>query len=148
MRAWRTDVGAAAQRWGRAGSRSWRRRWRACGRSYRRVAVPSLPHRGGPVRTLENLAQEIAPRRLAFVKADTEGTELALLQGGSATLRRQRPTLLLELARRHLATYGAGQADVLGHLRDLGYGAHCWRRGRWVPVTRVADDRRNHLFTA
>ncbi|MEU5792411.1 FkbM family methyltransferase [Streptomyces sp. SID8366] len=100
-----------------------------------------------PVRTLDQLAQEIALERLTFVKADVEGTELALLKGGSATLLRHRPTLLLEIERRHLAKYGADPADVLTHLRDLGYRAHCWRRGRWDPVTRITDDRRNYLFT-
>ncbi|MFD5220517.1 FkbM family methyltransferase [Streptomyces tendae] len=100
-----------------------------------------------PVRTLDQLAHEVGMRRLAFVKADVEGAELGLLKGGSATLRRHRPTLLLEIERRHLAKYGAEPADVLRHLRGIGYQAHRRSRGRWVPVARVTDDCRNYLFT-
>ncbi|MEU7423522.1 FkbM family methyltransferase [Streptomyces sp. NPDC040750] len=101
-----------------------------------------------PVRTLDQLAHEAGPKRLTFVKADVEGAELAVLEGGSAALRRHRPTLLLEIERRHLAKYGADPADVLRHLRDFGYQAHRRRRGRWVPAPHVSDDCRNYLFTA
>ncbi|MFE0849121.1 FkbM family methyltransferase [Streptomyces rochei] len=100
-----------------------------------------------PVRTLDQLAHEVGIRRLAFVKADVEGGELGLLRGGSATLRRHRPTLLLEIERRHLAKYGAEPADVLRYLRGIGYQAHHRSHGRWVPVVRVTDDHRNYLFT-
>ncbi|NNJ08202.1 FkbM family methyltransferase [Streptomyces sp. PKU-MA01144] len=100
-----------------------------------------------PVRTLDQLAREAGLERLTFVKADVEGAELALLEGGSATLRRHRPTLLLEIERRHLAKYGADPADVLRLLRGFGYQAHRRRRGRWTPVARVTDDCRNYLFT-
>ncbi|GAA1574646.1 FkbM family methyltransferase [Streptomyces globosus] len=103
---------------------------------------------GAPVRTLDDLVHEAGLDRLTFVKADVEGAELAVLEGGSAALRRHRPTLLLEIEHRHLAKYGARPADVLGHLRDLGYRAHRQRHGRWIPVPRVTDDCRNYLFTA
>jgi FkbM family methyltransferase len=101
-----------------------------------------------PVRTLDQLARESGLERLAFVKADVEGTELAVLKGGSATLRRHRPTLLLEIERRHLAKYGVNPVDVLRHLRDFGYEAHRRRHDHWVPVSHVTDDCRNYLFTA
>ncbi|WP_031069037.1 FkbM family methyltransferase [Streptomyces sp. NRRL S-118] len=101
-----------------------------------------------PVRTLDELAGDAGPGRVAFVKADVEGAELDVLEGGSDTLRRHRPTLLLEIERRHLAKYGADPADVLRHLRSFGYQAHRRRRGRWVPVPLVTDDCRNYLFTA
>ncbi|WP_307853655.1 FkbM family methyltransferase [Streptomyces tagetis] len=101
-----------------------------------------------PVRTLDQLAHEAGLERLTFVKADVEGAELAVLMGSSATLRRHRPTLLLEIERRHLAKYGVDPADVLRHLRGFGYQAHRRWRCRWVPVPRVTDDCRNYLFTA
>ncbi|WP_268251869.1 FkbM family methyltransferase [Streptomyces massasporeus] len=86
-----------------------------------------------PVRTLDQLARESGTERLAFVKADVEGTELAVLKGGSATLRRHRPTLLLEIERRHPAKYGVHPADVLRHLRGFGYQAHRRRHSHWAP---------------
>ncbi|MEU0899576.1 FkbM family methyltransferase [Streptomyces massasporeus] len=101
-----------------------------------------------PVPTLDLPVRESGPARLAFVKFDVEGTGLAVLKGGSATLRRHRPTLLLEIERRRLAKYGVHPADVLRHLRGFGYQAPRRRHGRRVPVSRVTDDCRNHLFTA
>ena len=101
-----------------------------------------------PVRTLDQPARESGLERPAFVKADVEGTELAVVKGGSATLRRHRPTLLLEIERRHLAKYGVNPADLLRHLRDFGYQAHRRRHDHWVPVAHVTDDCRNYLSTA
>ncbi|MGP4004783.1 FkbM family methyltransferase [Streptomyces sp. 8N706] len=101
-----------------------------------------------PVRTLDQLAHEAGLERLTLVKADVEGAELAVLEGGSDTLRRHRPTLLLEIERRHLDKYGAYPADVLRHLRDYGYRAHRRQRGRWTPVPRITDGCRNYVFTA
>ncbi|WP_373429269.1 FkbM family methyltransferase [Streptomyces sp. V4I23] len=112
------------------GSRSWRTRQRVCGRSYRRGRCAwtwALSPRGGPRPHPRSPAHEIGLERPAFVKADVECTELAVPKGGSATLRRHRPTPLPEIERRHLAKYGVDPADVLRHLRDIGYRAH--RRG-------------------
>lgn len=100
-----------------------------------------------PVRTLDQLAQEAGVDRLSFVKADVEGAELAVLQGGAATLRYHRPTLLLEIEHRHLAKYGGEPAEVLRHLKRLDYRAHRRQHGRWIPAPRVTDDCRNYLFT-
>lgn len=101
-----------------------------------------------PVPTLDLPVRESGLERPAFVKADVEGTELAVLEGGSAMLRRHRPTELLEVERRRPAMYGAHPADVLRHLRGFGYQAHRRRHGHRAPVSRVTDDCRNHLFTA
>ncbi|MEV7601127.1 FkbM family methyltransferase [Kitasatospora sp. NPDC089797] len=99
------------------------------------------------VATLDQLADELRLTRTSFVKADVEGAELAVLRGGAATLRRHRPTLLLEIEDRHLRKYGARAADVPRHLEQYGYRAHRWWRGRWVPAPRITEDCRNYLFT-
>ncbi|MFJ3925923.1 FkbM family methyltransferase [Streptomyces sp. NPDC090022] len=100
-----------------------------------------------PLRTLDQLAAEQRLRRVDFVKADVEGAELAVLAGGSRTLRRHRPTLLLEIEGRHLAKYGARPDDLLRHLGRYGYRAHRRDGGRWTAVARISDDCRNYLFT-
>lgn len=100
------------------------------------------------VRTLDELARQERLGRIGFVKADVEGAELAVLRGGSRTLRHHRPTLLLEVESRHLEKYGSRPADLLRHLRDYGYAAHRWQHGRWAAVPRITDDCRNYLFTA
>jgi FkbM family methyltransferase len=57
-----------------------------------------------------------------FIKIDVEGHELEVLRGGERLLRRDRPTLLIEIEQRHLGE-GRTVADVVSYLRDLGYGA-------------------------
>ncbi|QHC18461.1 FkbM family methyltransferase [Streptomyces sp. GF20] len=101
-----------------------------------------------PVRTLDQLVRDIGLEKLSFVKADVEGAELAVLRGGSATLRRHRPTLLLEIERRHLTKYGGDPAEVLSHLGSYGYRAHRRQHGRWVPAPWITENCRNYLFTA
>ncbi|WP_103505832.1 FkbM family methyltransferase, partial [Streptomyces sp. FM008] len=101
-----------------------------------------------PVRTLDQLVRDIGLEKLSFLKADVEGAELAVLRGGSATLRRHRPTLLLEIERRHLTKYGGDPAEVLSHLGSYGYRAHRKQHGRWVPAPWITEDCRNYLFTA
>jgi FkbM family methyltransferase len=101
-----------------------------------------------PVRTLDQLAGEQGLERIAFVKVDVEGAELAVLQGGTETLRRHQPVLLLEIEHRHLDKYGVGSADLLRHLREYGYRPHRLWHGRWTEVSRITEDCRNYLFTA
>jgi FkbM family methyltransferase len=100
-----------------------------------------------PVRTLDQLADEQGLERISFVKADVEGCELAVLEGGSRTLRRYRPALLLEIEDRHLRKYGAESADLLRYLGTYGYRAHRRWHGRWSEVDQVSDGCRNYLFT-
>ncbi|MER7764269.1 FkbM family methyltransferase [Streptomyces sp. NPDC097619] len=109
-------------------------------RAERRVPVP--------VRTLDQLAEAAGDPPIGFVKADVEGAELAVLRGGSRTLARHRPTLLLEIEDRHLAKYGAHPTDLLRHLAGYGYRAHRWTGHRWTEVDRITDDCRNYLFRA
>ncbi|EST38521.1 hypothetical protein N566_06970 [Streptomycetaceae bacterium MP113-05] len=101
-----------------------------------------------PIRTLDQLVCEEGLDRIALVKADVEGCEFAVLQGGSVTLRHHRPALLLEIESRHLEKYGTKPEEVLGHLRDYGYTAHRRQRGRWTGVSQISEDCRNYLFTA
>ncbi|QBI52897.1 FkbM family methyltransferase [Streptomonospora litoralis] len=101
-----------------------------------------------PVTTLDSLVGELGLDRLDFVKADVEGAELAVLDGGRQTLRTHRPALLLEIEDRHLAKYGARAADVAERLAELGYRMRV-RVGRtWRPADRVREGHRNYLFTA
>jgi FkbM family methyltransferase len=55
---------------------------------------------------------------VGFVKIDVEGHELAVLRGGSATIERCRPILLIEIEERHKPN---GIHDVYEFLVNLGY---------------------------
>ncbi len=56
-----------------------------------------------------------------FLKIDTDGRELAVIQGAVATLKRYRPTLLFEVGPDSLRHFGATPDALLGQLRAHGY---------------------------
>jgi FkbM family methyltransferase len=66
---------------------------------------------------------------VSFVKIDVEGHELAVLQGAESLLRRDRPTLLVEVEQRHLDGPITTVFDWLG---DRGWTGSFLRGGRWV----------------
>lgn len=53
------------------------------------------------LRTLDDLVDELGLRRLDLLKVDVEGHEPELLAGAQETLRRLRPTVLIEIEARH-----------------------------------------------
>lgn len=99
------------------------------------------------ISTIDEVCVHRRIERVDFVKADVEGAELAVLQGGQRTLSRHRPTLLLEIEERHLARYGVRPSDVTGWLADLGYRMHHWVAGAWHRADAVTAASRNYLFT-
>ncbi|MEU4447901.1 FkbM family methyltransferase [Actinosynnema sp. NPDC050801] len=98
--------------------------------------------------TLDRFCAANAIDRLDFVKADVEGAELRVLQGGSETIERFRPKLLLEIEERHVLRFGYRARDVRDWLADRGYRMHAWHRNTWRPVDRIDDRVRNYLFVA
>ncbi|MBB5807474.1 FkbM family methyltransferase [Saccharothrix ecbatanensis] len=96
--------------------------------------------------TLDRFCAANAIDRLDFVKADVEGAELRVLQGGSATIERFRPKLLLEIEERHVRRFGYRAKDVQDWLADYGYRMHVWRRNTWRRTDRIDDRVRNYLF--
>jgi FkbM family methyltransferase len=97
--------------------------------------------------TLDRFCAANAVDRLDFVKADVEGAELRVLQGGSATIERFRPKLLLEIEERHVRRFGYRAVDVQDWLADRGYRMLAWRHNAWRQVDRIDDRVRNYLFT-
>jgi FkbM family methyltransferase len=58
---------------------------------------------GGTALQIEALTlDEFGYSGVSFVKIDVEGHELEVLRGGEATIRRERPVLLVEVEQRHL----------------------------------------------
>jgi FkbM family methyltransferase len=96
--------------------------------------------------TLDVFAKENGIERLDFLKADVEGAELDLLEGGEEAITGLRPKLLLEIEERHVRRYGRTAHSVAEWLTDRGYRMHVWQGGRWTPVSKVDTELRNHLF--
>ena len=68
---------------------------------------------------------------VGFIKVDVEGHELEVLDGARETLRRDRPTLVVEIEERY---HGRGIGELLGAICAFGYTAFCLQRGRLRPV--------------
>lgn len=80
-----------------------------------------------PIRTLDsyNLSN------VGFIKIDVEGHEMDVLHGAEATLRRNRPNLLIEVEDRH-ATDAVRR--VTDHLRNRGYAGSFLVDGTLIPM--------------
>lgn len=96
--------------------------------------------------TLDRFCAANGIERLDFVKADVEGAELRVLQGGTETIERFRPKLLLEIEERHVRRFGYRALDVRDWLAERGYRMHAWHRNSWRQVDRIDDRVRNYLF--
>lgn len=68
--------------------------------------------------TLDNL---YADRRLDFIKADTEGWEYFIIQGGMNVLRRDRPELLIEVCQPNMQQCNVTFEQLSTLLSELGY---------------------------
>lgn len=92
-------------------------------------------HRSIDVRvdTLDDLVARLGLSRLDLIKADVEGAEERLLAGGTATLGRFRPHLLLELEDRHLERFDTSVDAIVERLKDLGYTPSHWAHDDWRP---------------
>lgn len=60
--------------------------------------------------------------RVALLKVDVEGHELAVFRGAAGILARDAPVVLFECERRHFGSHSID--DVFAHLRGLGYEGH------------------------
>jgi FkbM family methyltransferase len=97
------------------------------------------------VDTMDALIERSGVTRLDFIKIDTEGGELHVLQGGERTIKEYRPSILVEIEARHTARYDYAPADLTGWLVERGYTMYTWHRG-WQETSQVTEDGRNYLF--
>ena len=74
---------------------------------------------------------ELALRDVHFIKVDVEGTERDVLDGGRATIMRDRPALVLELLSGTHADPGAVTAGIC---KDFGYEAFIVKRDGTIPA--------------
>jgi FkbM family methyltransferase len=59
-------------------------------------------------------------RNVDFIKIDTEGSELPVLRGGEETIKRCRPTIIVEQKPGMAAKFGLGETDAVKYLESLG----------------------------
>jgi FkbM family methyltransferase len=71
--------------------------------------------------TLDAFVSRHDLKRLDVVKVDIEGCEERFVDGGSQTLRRFKPLLLIELNPKTLLTFGATTHSLVSKLENIGY---------------------------
>ena len=79
-----------------------------------------------PVIALDDLAdRSIRPRRVAMIKIDVEGMELAVLRSAAKTIGRDRPVLYVEISIAQMARYRVSLPEVAAFLAPYDY--RCFR---------------------
>ncbi len=73
------------------------------------------------VRRIDDIVAELGLKRLDLIKADIEGSEMRMVVGAEATLRRYRPALFLEVSDSTLRRHGDSIAGLTEFLKSLGY---------------------------
>lgn len=116
----------------------------------------SIPATGGPeVTALASLSNEFPGAELLnvelrtldsfgftdvdLIKIDVEGHELEVLEGGLETIRRESPTLLIEIEQRHHASRTIH--DIFDFILKLGYLGSFYWNGRLMPLTEFSIPR-------
>jgi FkbM family methyltransferase len=109
-------------------------------------ATLSPAHRGEPhhsvrvpVITLDEYMERRGSPRVAFIKCDVEGHEMAVFQGARRLLQRDHPVLLFECEQRHLP--GSSPGVVIDYLRALGYRGYLFHSSGLLPVDQFSVER-------
>lgn len=84
--------------------------------------------------TLDAFVAQRGVRRMDFLKIDVEGAELRVLRGGAETLRRLRPTIMIEFFPQGLAALHASAAELLDAILALGYSPFRIDHRRLLPL--------------
>lgn len=82
-------------------------------------------------------------RAVEFIKIDTEGHEVAVLDGARETLRVAMPALLIEIEERHHG--GQPITAVFDRIAAMGYTGFFLRAGRLVPIAKFDASRDQSL---
>jgi FkbM family methyltransferase len=98
--------------------------------------------------TLDRYFSASGLNRLDLIKADVEGAELLVLQGGCETIARYRPLIFMELLRKWSKPFGYHPNDVLKMLGEIGYRCYTFGEGRLIPFQMMTEDtvQKNFFF--
>lgn len=90
---------------------------------------------GAVTDTIDSFVERKRISRLDLIKIDVDGDEYPVLNGGMETLRRLRPTILLELAPWVHAEQGNSFPAMIGLLDELGYTLEMVGSKRKLPLS-------------
>lgn len=75
-----------------------------------------------------------------FIKCDVEGAEWLVIQGATATIRRDRPVVFAEMLRKWAAVFGYHPNRIIEHMAGLGYGCFVTAGSRLAAFDRMSDE--------
>jgi FkbM family methyltransferase len=83
-----------------------------------------------------------------LMKIDVEGAELSVITGGLATIKRNHPTIVVELLRKWMKAFGVTPQNVLNLLAKEGYECFGVQRNRLAPLKEITEEtiENNFLF--
>lgn len=84
--------------------------------------------------TLDTFADEQGFERLDFIKIDVEGSEMRVLSGAEALIRRFKPKMMIEINPPSLEGFGASGPELLQKIRDLGYSVYVLKGSQLTPL--------------
>jgi FkbM family methyltransferase len=89
------------------------------------------------LKRLDDILEKEKISKVDFIKIDVEGAELSILKGGEETLKKSKPTLLIESNQETFAAAGYTQKIFFDYLKSLGYNTFykVGNRGKTTPVT-------------
>jgi FkbM family methyltransferase len=77
-----------------------------------------------------------ALKNIGFIKIDVEGHEEKVIRGGLATLRDNRPVLVVEIEKRHT---GRPAGDTIRLIESLGYAGYFFENGKRRPSSEYRE---------
>ena len=92
-----------------------------------------MPTQGAKTATLDDFVRQAALTRLDFIKLDVDGGECGVIRGGLETLRRLRPTVIVELSPYILEEAGESLEGLVELIRMADCDLHHLGTGRPLP---------------
>jgi FkbM family methyltransferase len=80
--------------------------------------------------TLDEFIKAYDVRRVDFIKADIQGAEILMLEGGAQCLAEFHPDMLIEVSPNCLESAGKTPYDLISALEAYGYDVFTFRKGR------------------
>jgi FkbM family methyltransferase len=90
--------------------------------------------------TLDSFVASRDVQRMDFLKIDVEGAELRVLHGAAESLRRFRPTIMIEFFPEGLASLHTSASELLDAIHALGYATFRIDRGDLQPFRVLPSD--------